>query len=724
MYQRAPETIFEQRLRALRSVIAGLNCVLPSDFAAYRRTLNSPPIWVRYYPQRDLLVGVAEWVENDDELAAANAILSQALAEISEPARRECERAAVTWLGKQEAYAAAFDTVNKNPRLIAASWQPRHLWEVPVPDPEQSPARALDDALVMLHLEVDRALKEGHAAANTAAIKGILKLCAACFRWGNGVAPGASEMLPADPSRWRAWMDDYLRAARAEQRRLFPEARTSAFPMSKDTTTGALRGARIFLSYAMPTNVQIAQPVRRALEVEGAEVWFDQSERPDPAALRQGLREHIAQNNIFLLCASAELFENAGYALQELAWVQDLCTEGAWSGKVCIMQLDELGLPRAFARVPRVDLSELDIREWPQMIVHLISRTLSSSAGEAVPTTPAWHTLGLARDSGPALEALRRRALHTRAWWNFDMKAAEQDLADGSLRAAITPRFSAITRVAKDLEWDGFIASYDTWPEDPVVREARLRFAVQRCLFLCRTMDLDGLIDTERFRAELEFLAMRRPPMLDEPNVAGWDDEERRLGVRYYLSALRLLKEIVRRGLSPGVVINFSEVEEDRWLQGFDERRQDCADCLLELRRAGRVRWDGVRVVHWDAAYEAMDRFLGSGTEQWDRKVPDWVLLGLSGTSFDISILAADVIWRCSRRDRAEWRRLTTKGKEHFELEIRAKTQGESAELGGAWREVMLEVSLGTQGDLDLALRWTDPTFGAGEARAAKRVRL
>jgi hypothetical protein len=117
----------------------------------------------------------------------------------------------------------------------------------------------------------------------------------------------------------------------------------------------------------MPTNVDAATPLKDILERSGAAVWFDQTERPDDALLDQGLKSCIAQHDVFLLCASSELFENAGYALQELAWALDLVRSGRWHGTICIALMDDVVLPRILRRFTAADLSRIDVQQWSEI---------------------------------------------------------------------------------------------------------------------------------------------------------------------------------------------------------------------------------------------------------------------------------------------------------------------------------------------------------------------
>jgi hypothetical protein len=155
--------------------------------------------------------------------------------------------------------------------------------------------------------------------------------------------------LPVDDASRATWLADFIDAAEAERQRLFASEGVQQAP--EPATSAALAGVRVFLSYAMPTNVHLARPLKRALESHGASVWFDQTARPDSDELAAGLREPIASQDVFLLCASRELFENAGYALQELAWVLNLYLDQSWRGTICIAELDDVVLPRAFQNV-------------------------------------------------------------------------------------------------------------------------------------------------------------------------------------------------------------------------------------------------------------------------------------------------------------------------------------------------------------------------------------
>ena len=220
-----------------------------------------------------------------------------------------------------------------------------------------------------------------------------------------------------------------------------------------------VRGVRVFLSYAMPTNVQLARPLKRALESHGASVWFDQTARPDSDELAEGLRKPIAAQDVFLLCASRELFENAGYALQELAWVLNLYLDPSWRGTICVAELDDVVLPRAFD-VPRVALSDLHVKLWPEAIVNLVVHARKAD-------TPVMAPDRLTVDQPVAslreleLEDLRLRARHMDAWWRLDEGALARALTRSSVYATKSPEYQALCETIRRLKWDGALANYD-----------------------------------------------------------------------------------------------------------------------------------------------------------------------------------------------------------------------------------------------------------------------
>src|SRR5581483_2237858 len=240
-------------------------------------------------------------------------------------------------------------------------------------------------------------------------------------------------------------------------------------------------------------------------------------------------------------------------------------------------------LPRALAGAAQLDLSRHDKERWSALVVDLVGRTRGSRAVPKPPLVPRVVSSGPDSFREFHTPALRLRGLHAKAWWNIDLTAAARDLEKHSLSGTNSPAFAALTEAIAPLEWDGKLASYDSWPNDPAIRDTRTRIGTLRCLFLSRTLTLDPTVmSAEQLSAEMTFLTRHRLPLLDEPCVPGRDEEARRWSVRHHLGALTRLAELFRRGLAVGVLA-FSERDCELWADGLEERRLDCADSLFDL---------------------------------------------------------------------------------------------------------------------------------------------
>lgn len=723
----------EERQRTLRSVASALNIVISEgDLRSMVSTSSRRQgRYHRYFPQRRILIAVESSSQGGDYLVVAREVIESALADISGPAQRDCRAALVSWIGPDgSTRAAAFDLAGpEGPVIVGASWQPRHLWHRPMPDPDNSPQEAVYKAIRLVSSEVNRVLSAGQTHDRTG-IRGALSLCEQCFLLARGIAPATASSLPPDSGQWPTWLQDFMRAAEAEYVRLFPNERSSTCALLDGrSSSGLLTGVQVFLSYAMPTNVEFARPVMRALELEGAKVWFDQSVRPDEADLDQGLRAVIAAQDIFLFCSSCELFENAGYALQELAWVLDLQEKHGWAGRICVALLDDVLLPRVLNSASTIDLSRTEPKHWPTEIVGLLTREQASPPRALLATSSLPPPRSVAYDK-MSVQSLRLRFRHAITWWNLNENAIMRSLAANPGRGSRLPEFGNLNGLIRDLGWDGFLITYDSWPVDPAVRDVRVRLGCLRHLFLVTTIDL-APDDVQKISTDMEFLATRRFPLFEETAVSGWDDEERRLGIRHHLGILTLLARLLQRGLASGLTVNYSEEQRSQWEESIAARRRDCADCLLELRREERLRWGRDRAIGWDRACHELHQFLYEGTEQWIGPVPSWVQVALGGARTDVSAIFADLVWRASRSGACEGRALLVPcGDGDVRMEIIAALGGSTPlpRSVGPARSFALKIRVSPNGTAELELSWSGnkqgPDSASGHALAAKPLQL
>jgi hypothetical protein len=185
---------------AIQDVGGALNAIIPTDWIAPRAhslaARNNRRI--RFFPQRRILAAVDLNSHGSNPSKAARDLLEFALTEISAPARRDCKQAVVALRRSGGVYAAAFGFRSAaTPIEIASTARPRHQWNVPMPDPRQTPEQALDDALRLL--DVTSAQKPPAAARS--AVIGALKLCDVCFRLAGGVLPATAEGFPSNNRR-------------------------------------------------------------------------------------------------------------------------------------------------------------------------------------------------------------------------------------------------------------------------------------------------------------------------------------------------------------------------------------------------------------------------------------------------------------------------------------------------------------------------------------------
>jgi hypothetical protein len=175
---------------SLRSVSAALNFLLPLDQMPPAADLATHRRWMRYFPKQRLVVAAEYVAEASDPDATAVQILDRALASLSDAARQDCRAAAVGWIdaGGLTAAAALELRAPDARTLVAASWLPRHLWMRPTPDPDQSPQRALEEALALV-----KGLASQVPSPERQILTGAIELCDACFRYAAGISPGGLE---------------------------------------------------------------------------------------------------------------------------------------------------------------------------------------------------------------------------------------------------------------------------------------------------------------------------------------------------------------------------------------------------------------------------------------------------------------------------------------------------------------------------------------------------
>jgi hypothetical protein len=357
---------------------------------------------------------------------------------------------------------------------------------------------------------------------------------------------------------------------------------------------------RVFLSYARRDAASLAWPVRDALSAAGAAVWFDQELPPDEWALDAGLAETIAGCDAYVLCASDELFERAGYATQEIAWALR-----AGERALAVVARPGAVLPTIAATWPAVGLEGDDL-------AGRLAAALRGPPARLPELSPPAPRAALAPLPPVAdLAAMRARVAHLR---RFD-EIPQEDL-EALLSGAADHVRRRLLHAGEGLGWSGTLADVDEWPGDSFIRDLRWRLAGDRALVIgCESPDV-------------ERIAADPVPIVDWPAVPGWADNERRLALRHHLGRLRLFEHHLGH-------------------DALAARRRECIDALLALRLDGRLSWTGEPRT-WDASFRAW-RKLATSLEP---PVAPGRRAVLRAYADDVAAVAATTAWWASAHGR------------------------------------------------------------------------
>ena len=78
------------------------------------------------------------------------------------------------------------------------------------------------------------------------------------------------------------------------------------------------------------------------------------------------------------------------------------------------------------------------------------------------------------------IEALRHRAKHVRLYDEIDQETITRLISRAERDRQAAEASQRLLRLGEGLDWDGTFADVDGWPNDPVIRDIRFRFASVR----------------------------------------------------------------------------------------------------------------------------------------------------------------------------------------------------------------------------------------------------
>ena len=436
----------------------------------------------------------------------------EGLAALPDAARRACTGLVVAWRVSPSAFRAAAFTSPEGEHTgdsIASSWVEPGDWPTPMFDIGDPAEESLAGALERVRGAVAIA-GVSEARRTTDLVNRILE-----HHRGERVdVDPPSAWAPAEV--WASWSARYEQSVRAEWRRATtaPEGRTTS-PAPGPMVTGPLTGLRVFVSYARPEASTMGWPVTDALSGAGATVWIDQTENPTADQLDEGLAEIIARCDAYVLCASNEFFERAGYGTQEVAWALAGGDRDSERRFVAVVR-PETVLPRQVSDWARVQLDGLSAQALEAEVVEALT-TARPTTGRAVPPTVALAPVPVRLPPWADLPLMRMRARHVR---RFDAISEDEvvgiAVGNASTRSSATTR-DLLVRVGEGLDWDGTMTGLDDWPADPLVRDMRWRLGTMRVLASVRSPLAGWGNESPDITDDLDHLLRTPLPPLDWP---------------------------------------------------------------------------------------------------------------------------------------------------------------------------------------------------------------
>lgn len=636
---------------AARRVLPALNFEprslggLTSFFSRAQRRVGPSVLALEGIESLLVFVGTVETAAEDFAAEAGE----RGLAALTEATRAACRQLIVAWEDRTRHGAAAAFVLDKagNPGSpLGTSWLAPESWPTPMVDAEVPPRQRIDAALAGVRALIAASPRTPDFGERLRRALDLLDMAIRTLG-GEGQHIVEARGVIEEATDWDNWLDDLERSIRDEERRVAGGEPEGRIGVAGPIAAGPLAGLRVFLSYARPDSATLARPVNRALQEAGAQVWFDQEEPLEKTWLDEGLAARIADCDAFLMCASDEYVERAGYATQELAWA--------------LAHLEGRGRLRRFAVAARPEtiLPSLVI-SWPLVVVDaagpatLVNRLAAALAieGGAGPAFPAAHTSTVPPplQSVADLDATRRRRRHVRRFLEITLEDVLA-IAEGKTDRRVAETKRRLMALGEELDWDGTLAGIASWPADPLVRSCRWDLACLRALASSRWPLSGDLSRPDGIAHDVERILTQPSPILDWPTACGWADNERRFGVRRQAGLLRVFGEMLARGLDCGLTAEgVNRPTLDAWARAVADRRREAVDALIDMRLAGALSWQG-DPPSWDALYRSLARFLTSLRDiRWDPAVPQEALLMLGANAEDVAAVAADVTWTVALR--------------------------------------------------------------------------
>jgi hypothetical protein len=584
-----------------------------------------------------------------DPQAGVEGLASEALATLTDYARQCCEHLVVGWNNTQgQVFAAAFAVApdGRSGALTASSWTNPETWREPMIDI----SKPADDAIHQLLARL-QALVENHANHRDSKfhveIKRVLKLTDMQLLLAGGENQSIDALPPtgASDAAWASWLADFKLSVQTEWARI-GGAQRSAAAVAGRNPNGPLKGMLVFLSYRRTDATLLALPIYQALVFCGAEVWFDRVQLLDQSVIDVGLAAAITKCDAYILCASDEFFEGSGYATQEFAWAVRGRTPVGKLQRFAVVVAPGAVLPDAIASWPTIAISK-DVKELARRLADALLQPtpfVPGSPSRVMLPPPAVLT-PLPRQAD--LPHLFRRARHTQWFEELPGQDIERLIAQGAKDRQTQVLREKLLQLCDGADWNGTLQDIHQWPDDPLIRDTRLRFAAVRAVCGARWPLNDDLSCKLGVAQDVEYLATQRIPIMDWPGAVGWDDNERRFALRHHVGILRLLQTLLKRRFAFGLSdIGTSTL--DAWEEELTVRRRECYDAILALRLDDRLSWEDV--LTWDRPFRAWRDVLLHGASTWRGPVPPQVLQLLAANATAVAAVAAEVGWYVSRR--------------------------------------------------------------------------
>ncbi|WP_413988043.1 toll/interleukin-1 receptor domain-containing protein [Labrys okinawensis] len=648
--------------------------------------------------------------EAADPDSAASQAAGRALAAMSKAAREACHHLIVSWEdAADKLFAAAFvlgEECTPEAR-IAWSWAPPEAWpEAMIDLTRAAPEDLLDEQIAQIRLLL---ASRGELPDFEPRLTRATQLAGLALR-----SLGAENVMPpprlgatAPEGKWDTWLEACERAVDDELRRVRGRARRDKIGVIMPAQSGPLSGMRVFLSYARSEAAGMAARLYDALSQAGAETWFDQAQPLQKEWLDVGLADRIAACDVYLMCASDEFLERAGYATQELAWAIGHYGKGARIRRMLIVTEPATILPTVVSDWPRIEIDEENTDRLREL---LVARLTMPAPTIVLPERPPVTTAERPSiEPGGELElvTLRARIRHVERMLQLTVEKVVACASSDNSGEAVAAR-AEFRAAGEGLDWDMTLRDFDRWPDDAMIRACRWFIASGRAVAGVRRPLSGNLDDPDPIDDDIAFLITSPTAFLAWPTVPGWGDNERRLLLRYQTGLLRLLKQLLARGLYGGL-LDVPSATLDAWLDRIDSRRRQCVDALVGMRMQNLLGWQGERPA-WDSLYRTwLDLLDELGRGPWIQDVPSFARLIVSAHEKEIAALAAEASWIYQEVGRLAWRLLDLPYGGSI-IRVCASTSSDPAVIAeievGSPREQMLHLSLGQASAPAVALSW------------------